>query len=400
MSTVREFKVEWSEADVGRLLARVASTRLPVAPAASGWTYGCDADFLQRFQRYWTQEYDWRGALGQLNRYPQYIATIDGHDIHYLHVRGEGNAPRPLLVTHGWPGSQVEFWDVIEPLAFPTRHGGRAEDAFDLILPSLPGYGFSGRPSMPIGQRATARLWNILMTEVLGYPRYLAQGGDLGAIVASWLAFDHGSVDAIHLNLLAFRHAEAPRDEAEGRWTQASLAAQQTLGAYSALHRTRPQSLAWAAADNPLGQAAWILERFHDWADLRTRDFEAIFAFDRLVTNVMLYVMTESFSSALWQYPAMVGEGMLVLPVGTRCETATAYTHYADPLLPAPPRGRAERVYRIERWVEAPSGGHFAAMENPAFFSDDVRDWARSLGAQGATYTSHGWPARGTPDRR
>jgi pimeloyl-ACP methyl ester carboxylesterase len=382
MSMIREFAVAWSEAEVARVLARVAATTLPVAPAASGWTYGCDADFLDRFQLYWTKEYDWRAAAAQLNRYPQYVATIDGHDIHYLHVRGEGKAPRPLLMTHGWPGSQVEFWDVIEPLAFPSRHGGRVEDAFDLILPSLPGYGFSGRPTTPIGQRATARLWNTLMTEVLGYPRYLAQGGDLGAIVASWLALDHGGhVDAIHLNLLAFRHAEAPRDEAEGRWAQAALAAQQTLGAYSALHRTRPQSLAWAVADNPLGQAAWILERFHDWADLRTRAFEAVFPLDRLVTNVMLYVMTGSFTSALWHYAAMVPEGMLVLPTGTRCETPTAYTIYADPLLPAPPRGRAERAYRIERWVEAPSGGHFAAMENPKFFTDDVRDWARSLRA-------------------
>jgi pimeloyl-ACP methyl ester carboxylesterase len=379
----RAFEVTWSEAEVARVLDRVATTRLPPAPPGSGWTYGCDADFLQGVQRYWTQDYDWRGALDRLNKYPQFVATIDGQDIHYLHVRGESPTPRPLLMTHGWPGSQVEFWDVIEPLAFPSRFGGRAEDAFDLVLPSLPGYGFSGCPAQPLGQRATARLWNLLMTEVLGYPRYLAQGGDWGAIVTSWLGLDHGeNVRAIHLNLLAFRHAEPPRDEAEGKWMQTALAAQQSLGAYSALQRVRPQSLAWAAADNPLGQAAWMLERFHDWADLRTRRFEDVFTLDRLVTNAMLYVMTGSFTSALWYYAAMVPEGMLVLPAGTRCETPTAYTDYADPLVPAPPRSRAERAYRIERWVQAPAGGHFAAMENPAFFIDDLREWAASLPAK------------------
>lgn len=380
--TPRPFQVEWTDADVARVLDRVAATRLPPAPPGSGWAYGCDADFLKRVQQVWSQGYDWRAAIEQLNRHPQYIATIEGQEVHYLHIRGEGTKARPLLLTHGWPGSQVEFWDVIEPLAFPSRFGGRAEDAFDLVLPSLPGYGFSGVPAQPLGQRATAKLWNRLMTEVLGYPRYLAQGGDWGAIVTSWLGLDHGEqVQAIHLNLLAFRHAEPPRDAAEGQWMQKALAAQQSLGAYSALQRVRPQSLAWAAADNPLGQAAWMLERFHDWADLRTRSFEDVFALDRLLTNAMLYVMDGRFATALWYYAAMVPEGMLVLPAGTRCETPTAYTDYHDPLVPAPPRERAARAYRIERWVQAPAGGHFAAMENPAFFVDDLRDWARTLPA-------------------
>lgn len=380
MHPVHPFEVNWSDAEVARVLERVRDTRLPPAPPGSGWTYGCDADFLQRVQRYWAHDYDWRAAVARLNRHPQSIAVIDGQPVHYLHLRGESPMPRPLLLTHGWPGSQVEFWDVIEPLAFPSRFGGRAEDAFDLVLPSLPGYGFSGPLVQPIGQRATAALWNKLMTEVLGYPRYLAQGGDWGAIVTSWLGLDHvASVKAIHLNLLAFRHNEPPRDEGEGQWMQAALAGQQRFGAYAQLQRTRPQSLAWAAADNPLGQAAWILERFHDWADLRERDFDTLFPLDRLVTNAMLYVMTGSFTTALWAYAAMVPEGMLVLPPGTRCETPTAYTDYADPLLPAPPRGRAERAYRITRWAQAPAGGHFAAMENPRFFVDDVRDWARSM---------------------
>lgn len=380
MASLREFNVQWPESQVQRVLERVSATRLPAAPVNSGWNYGCDADFLLSFQKYWTQHYDWRSAVAQLNRYPQFIATIEGREIHFLHIRGESSQCRPLLITHGWPGSQVEFWDVIEPLAFPSKFGGQPADAFDLILPSLPGYGFSGKPSSPIGQRATARLWNKLMTEVLGYSSYLAQGGDWGAIVTSWLGVDHGaSVRAIHLNLLAFRNTKPPSNDAERAWVQAVGGAQQGFGAYSALQMLRPQSLAWAAADNPLGQSAWILERFHDWADLRQRRFEDVFAIDRLVTNAMLYVMTDSFTSSLWYYAGLVQEGMLLLPDGSRCDTSTAYTNYADPLLPGPPRSWAERSYRVDRWVEAPSGGHFAAMENPAFFVDDIRDWASSL---------------------
>lgn len=376
---IKLFRVEWPEADLARLKARVANCRLPAAPAGAGWSMGCDADVLRRVQRYWTESFDAPAAVERLNRFPQFTATLDGLDIHFVHVVGEAQGRRPLLLTHGWPGSHYEFWDVIEPLAFPSRFGGRAEDAFDLVIPSLPGFGFSSAPEQPIGQRRTAALWNRLMTEVLGYPRYRAQGGDLGSIVTSWLGLDHGgSVEAIHLNMLAFRNNTPPRDDAEAAWMQKLMGTQRQLGAYSALHMTKPMSLAWATADNPLGQAAWILERFHDWADLRDRDFEAVFGLDHLLTNVMLYVMTGSFVSALWHYRGVVMDGGCLLPDGVRCEVPTAYADYpGDALLPTPPRSRVELVYNLTRWAAQPRGGHFAALEGPDLFVADLREWGR-----------------------
>lgn len=374
------FRVDWAAGEVSRVLARVADCRLPAAPEGAGWSLGCDVDFLGRLRQHWLEKFDWRAALDLLNRFPQFRVELDGLPIHFVHVRGEGRAPKPLLLTHGWPGSHFEFWEVIEPLAFPSRHGGKAEEAFDLVIPSLPGYGFSGKPAQVMGQRRTAALWNSLMTEVLGYPRYLAQGGDWGAVVTSWLGLDFPqSVAAIHLNMLPFHAPVAPGTDEEHQWARRAGRAQQALSGYSVLQTVKPMAVALAAADNPLGQAAWIVERFHDWADLRERDFEAVFSLDQLLTNIMIYVMTDSFASAVLYYPGVVQDGHTRLPQGVRCQTPTAYSAFQDPLLPPPPRSRAERAYNIVRWREAPFGGHFAAAENPGWFAQDVAAWGAEL---------------------
>lgn len=374
------FTVQWSAAEVARVLGRVADCRLPEAPAGVGWSLGCDPQFLARLRQHWLQSYDWQAALATLNRYPQYRVAVDGLPIHFVHVRGEGTRRRPLLLTHGWPGSHFEFWETIEPLAFPSRHGGRVEDAFDLVIPSLPGHGFSAKPGGVFGQRQTAQLWNTLMTQVLGYERYLAQGGDWGAVVTSWLGLDFPqSVAAIHLNMLPFRVSAGPQNDQERLWMGRAAKAQKGLSGYSALQMSKPLSLAWAAADNPLGQAAWIVERFHDWADLDGRALEEVFSLDQLLTNIMIYVMTDSFASALLFYPGVLREGHTLLPEGARCATPTAFAAFKDPLLPPPPRSRAELAYNIVRWSEAPRGGHFAAAEAPAWFVDDIRAWAGAL---------------------
>lgn len=375
------FRVQWSETDINAMLQQVRDFKLPPAPANSGWTYGCDAAFLERLRNHWLHNYDWRAAMQNLNRFPQFTANVGGLDVHFVHVRGEGRAPRPLILTHGWPGSHFEFWRLIEPLAFPTRHGGRAEDAFDVIVPSLPGFGFSGKPPGPSGQRVTAGLWNELMTRVLGYSQYLAQGGDWGAVVTSWLGVDHGAhVRGIHLNMPGLRSQTPPQNEAEQRWMEASQMAQLQLSGYSALQMSKPQSLAWAAANNPLGQAAWIAERFHDWSDLRSRSFEEVHPLDELLTNIMIYIMTDSFVSAAWYYPGVVQDGFCIMPAGERCETPTAYAALpGDSLLPTPPRSRLELIYNLTRWREFSEGGHFAAMERPAEFLQDVREWAREI---------------------
>ncbi|SED64527.1 Pimeloyl-ACP methyl ester carboxylesterase [Pseudomonas mohnii] len=381
---MKAFEVQWTDADIARVMRKVEDCRLPPAPAGSGWTLGCDSEFLHRLQRHWLESFDWQACQDRLNRYPQFIAEIDGLEVHFVHVKGEAEGRRPLLLTHGWPGSHLEFWDVIEPLAFPSRHGGSADQAFDLIIPSLPGFGFSGKPPGVFSQRQTAILWNKLMTEVLGYPRYWAQGGDWGSIVTSWLGLDHGQhVEAIHLNMLGFRSLTPPRDDAELNWQRQAEAAQRAYSGYAAVQMSKPQSIAWAAADNPMGQAAWILERFHDWADLRQRSFEQVFDLDTLLSNIVLYVMTGSFTSALWYYPGVVKDGFTLLPAGVRCETPTTFAEYSgDALTPVAPRSRIELVYNLADMTSLPEGGHFAAMEVPKHFVEDIRRWGASVVAR------------------
>ncbi|MBA3054557.1 MAG: epoxide hydrolase [Sphingomonadales bacterium] len=376
---MREFAIEWRDDDVRAVLDRVAATRLPQVPV-SGWDAGCDPAFLERFRAHWLGAYDWRAALADLNRYPQFIAEVDGLDIHFLHVRGESEGRRPLLLTHGWPGSHYEFFAVIEELAFPSRFGGKPDDAFDLVIPSLPGYAYSGKPAAPIGPRGTAKLWNTLMTEVLGYPHYLAQGGDWGSIVTSFLGADHaGPVRGIHLNMLPFRSPLPPEDEAGKQWLAAGAQTGILYSGYSHLQMTKPNPLAFMAAGNPLGQAAWILERFHDWADLGGREVDEVFGMDHLITNAMLYVMPESFASSLYYYYGFAREGLAALAT-TRCDTPTAYAAFpGDALMAPPPRNFAERMYNITRWTPMPRGGHFAAMEQPRLFLDDVRAWGREI---------------------
>jgi microsomal epoxide hydrolase len=385
MSDLKPFAVEWHAADVGHVLERVRAYPFPQAPAVDdGWVYGCDAHFLKSLCAHWLDGYDWRAAVHDLNRFPQFTARIEDFDLHFVHVVGEAGGRRPLLLSHGWPGSHYEFWDVIEKLAFPSRFGGEAKDAFDVVVPSLPGFGFSSKPARPVGQRATARLFNTLMTEVLGYDRYLAQGGDWGAMITSWLGFDHGAPDkgsgakAIHLNMQGFRPKGGPVGEAEQAWAARAGAYTQMMGAYLQLQVTRPQSVAWLGAGNPVGQAAWIVERFHDWSDLRAKAFGEVYSMDQLLTNVMLYIMTDSFTTGAWYYRGLVEEGGLAALEGARCETPTAYAAYGgETYIPAAPRSYVERAYNITRWNELPTGGHFAAMEEPDLFVEDVRAWGR-----------------------
>jgi microsomal epoxide hydrolase len=346
-----------------------------------GWLYGCDAGFLEETCAWWADQYDWRAAQTELNRYPQFTARVEDFDLHFVHVVGEAGGKRPLLLTHGWPGSHYEFWDSIEKLAFPSKFGGDPADAFDVVVPSLPGFGFSSKPARPMGQRTTARLFNVLMTQVLGYPTYLAQGGDWGALVTSWLGFDHGgAARAIHLNMIGFRPPGAPRSPEEIDWLTRTGAAGDRLGAYLRLQVSKPQSIAWLGAGNPVGQAAWILERFYDWSDLRTKPLIGAYSRDQLLTNIMIYVMTGSFTTGAWYYRGLIEEGGVVLQEGQRCETPTAFANFpGEALYQAPPRSWADRAYNITRWTEMPRGGHFAAMEEPDLFVADVRAWAREV---------------------
>ena len=383
MNETKSFEVRWTETDVAGVLEQVR--RYPWPPTASipdGWDHGCDPAYLRALCSRWTDAYDWRAAMADLNRFPQFTARIENFDLHFVHVIGEAQGGRPLLISHGWPGSHYEFWRVIEPLAFPSRFGGRAADAFDLVIPSLPGFGFSSKPLRPIGQRTTARLFNSLMTDALGYRSYLAQGGDWGGMVTSWLGREHGAaVRSIHLNMLGFRPTPNSATEAEKAWWARQNHAQEIVGAYFSLQASKPQSIAWMGAGNPVGQAAWIAERFHDWSDLSSRNMDDVHSKDTLLTNVMIYVMTESFTTSAWYYRGFIEESGFVLAQGERCETPTAVANFpGEALYIPPPRSLAERAYNIVRWTDMPRGGHFAALEEPDLFVEDVRAWAREHG--------------------
>jgi microsomal epoxide hydrolase len=388
MTQPSPFTIHVPDEKLAAIRARVAAYPWFPAPAnEQGFAYGMSTPVMQELQRYWLQQYDWRKAEAELNRHPQFTAEVGGQTIHFVHVVGEAKGKRPLLITHGWPGSIYEFWQAIGPLAFPSAHGGDARDAFDLVIPSLPGYAFSGKPASPIGQRATAALWDRLMREVLGYDAYLAQGGDWGSVVTSWIGKNHGAHDGkggcrgIHINMIGLRPTPAiPQTPEETAWLQRSQMMMQAEGAYLMQQATKPQTLAMALMDSPMGTAAWILEKFHGWSDLRTRGLFDVYTRDQLLTNVMLYLVNDAIATSVWYYNALFQEGGNGLPEGERCETPTAFASYpGEEYILAPPQSWVKRAYNLTRWRDLPEGGHFAAMEVPEIFVADVRGWAREL---------------------
>lgn len=385
MVRIDPFEIHVPAAKLEQLQARIESWAPYPAPESSHpWQYGVSTAALQELVGYWRDTYDWRAAERELNRHPHFIADIEGTRIHFLHIVGEAGGTRPLLLTHGWPGSFYEFWDSIGPLAWPSKFGGSSEDAFDLVIPSLPGYGFSGKPGRPLGQRATAKLWNTLMVDGLGYSTYRAQGGDWGSLVTSWLGFDWGTgtggCRAIHLNMAGLRPTPlAPESEAEMAWMQAMQAAQQAEGAYLAIQATKPQTLAAALMDSPVGTAAWIFEKFHAWSDLQGGDVFEIYSKDQLLTNIMIYLVNDAIATSVWYYAAFFEEGAGMLPEGQRCETPTGFANFpGETVYTPPPRSLWDRTYNMTYWRDMPKGGHFAAMETPDLFVETVRDWARA----------------------
>ena len=379
------FHVDWTDDAVRVVLDRVRAYRFPPWPEEKagpeeGWRYGCDGAFLRAFCAAWTDGYDWREAVRRLNRFEQFTTEVDGVALHFVHLVGEARGRRPLLLTHGWPGSHLEFWKVAGKLAFPSRHGGRAEDAFDLVIPSLPNFGFSARPERTIDPRRAAALLDGLMTR-LGYGRYLAHGGDWGALVTSLLALHHAAhVRAIHLTMMFRRPEAAPRSAEEKQWAAAMQAIEQPMRGYSHLQGSKPQSLSWAVGDSPVGQAAWILERFHDWADLRERRFEEVFTSEELLDTVMVYVMTGAFHSSIRFYSAAMQTGVRALAAGQRVRVPTAFACFADPLHPWPPRSYAQTGFDVARWTVMPRGGHFPALEVPDLLVGELRAWAAGTG--------------------
>ncbi|MGB7262144.1 MAG: epoxide hydrolase [Albidovulum sp.] len=350
-------------------------------PDDGGWDYGTNMDYLKELCAYWVDGFDWRKQEARINSFSHFKAPVDGIDMHFIYEPGSGPNPMPLMISHGWPGSVAEFFDLIEPLAHPERFGGNIEDAFTVIAPSLPGFGFSGRPPRPYGPRKMASVINTLMTDTLGIKTYLAQGGDWGAAICSWLGYDHApACSAIHINVLTMRHPDGPQTPEEQAWSAQFDRDQIMLDGYRTQQATRPQTLSYAMMDSPVGIAAWLIEKFHDWSDISNNDIEAVHSKDELLTNIMIYITTRTFNSASWIYYGRREEGGRILsPEGKRVEVPTGCAVFPAEMLNWPPKSYAERIYNIQQWTEMPRGGHFAAMEEPEMLLEDIRKFARTL---------------------
>lgn len=385
MNNCQSFQINIPDATLDDIRTRVATYPWHEMPDDGGWAYGTNLDYMKELAAYWVDEFDWRKQEAAINRFPQFKANVDGIDIHFIHEVGSGPAPTPLLISHGWPGSVVEFLNVIEPLAHPERFGGKVEDAFTIIAPSLPGFGFSGRPPRPYGPRKIAQLFNSLMTDVLGYRHYMAQGGDWGGAVSTWLGFDHADTcTAIHLNILIMRHPDGPQTPEEVAWEQRFEQEQKMEQGYRIQQATKPQTLSYAMNDSPVGIAAWIVEKCNSWSDTVGDDVESVYNKDELLTNIMCYVATRTFNTASWIYYGRREEGGRILsPEGKRVEVPTACALFPKELLAWAPRSYVERLYNVQHWSEMPRGGHFAAWEEPQLLIDDIQAFARSLRING-----------------
>lgn len=379
--TVEPFSVRVSDRVLDDLRRRLEETRFPDA-VSEGWEDGASLSEMRELVAFWRDRFSWRRAEEELNRLPQFRAKIDGETVHFVHVRGRGPRPMPLVVTHGWPGSFVEMRKLIPLLADPGARGGDPADAFDVVVPSLPGYGFSGRPSSP-GMNAfrVAALWARLM-EGLGYARFGAQGGDFGASVATCLGLEHaGRLTGIHLNYIPGTYApdlsagpplsaeeEAFLAERE-RWAEEE-------GGYAHVQRTRPQTLAFALNDSPAGLAAWIVEKFRSWSDCGG-DWRTRFTAEELLTNVTIYWVTETIGSSVRFYREMARRPVR-FAAGQRVRTPTGVVRFAKEE-PLPPRSWVERGYDVVRWTGFDRGGHFAAMEEPELLAGDIRAFFRPM---------------------
>jgi pimeloyl-ACP methyl ester carboxylesterase len=376
-----KFTISIPDAAIDDLKGRLQAVRWPDVMEGQGWQDGTDIAFLRRVANHWLNRFDWREQEARLNQLPQFLTALDGMDIHFIHQPGKGPNPMPLILTHGWPGSFTEMEKILPLLTDPVGHGGSAEDAFHVVVPSLPGYGFSAAPKRAgMNTRQIAGLWHALMQR-LGYDRFGTQGGDIGAGVSGWLGRLYpDDVRAVHLNYFpgSYRphlgtHSPAVTAEEQAYldhvagWAVAE-------GAYAALQGTKPQTLAFSLADSPIGLAAWIIEKFRAWSDCGG-DVERSFSLDAMLTDISIYWFNGHINSALRLYK----ENRLNpfhFSAGERVHPPLGVAVFPKEL-PMPPRSWVERSFTVERWTTMPRGGHFAAMEQPELLTEDIRSFFR-----------------------
>ena len=378
---IKPFKVEISDKYLQNIYSKVKNYSWHEMPDDGGWNYGTNLEYMKEISKYWIENFDWRETEKKINKFENFKSKIDGIDIHFIHEKGSGANPKPLLLSHGWPGSIIEFLNIIEKLAHPEKFGGKEEDSFDVIVPSLPGYGFSGRPAKPIGPRKMSSIFNSLMTDVLGYKKYIAQGGDFGGTIATWLAYDFpNNMLGIHINILIIRHPDGPQTKEEKEWQERFKKEQRIEDGYRTQQATKPQTLSYAMMDSPVGVAAWIIEKMRSWSDIKNGDIESVYSKDILLSNIMIYLVTKTFNTASWIYYGRREEGGRTLPKEhLPLKVPTAVALFPKEYLEWAPRSYVERIYNVQQWTEMPKGGHFAALEQPDLLIKDIKDFARIL---------------------
>jgi pimeloyl-ACP methyl ester carboxylesterase len=379
---VSPFSLNVPDEALADLRKRLNATRFPDQAPEEPWAYGTDLAYMQSLVAYWRDEFPWRAQEARLNALPQYKARVHGIDLHFLHVPGEGPAPFPLLLSHGWPGSVFEFLELIPLLTNPAHFGADPEHAFTVIAPSLPGYGLSFRPGQKrFGVEAIADCFVTLMAGVLGYERFGAQGGDWGSFITARLGYAHAqNVAGVHLNMMPVRRDPkmvSNTTPEENRYLDELQIWLKEETGYQWIQGTRPQTLAFALTDSPAGLAAWIIEKFRAWSDCGG-DVEAAFSRDHLLANISFYWFTGAIGSSFWPYYARM-HGPWPIPAGETVAVPTGYSEFPREIL-RPPRSIAERTFtNIQRWSVMERGGHFAAMEQPDALAEEVRAFFRPL---------------------
>ena len=377
MST-EPFSINIPQTVLDDLHTRLERTRWPDEINGSEWDFGSSLSYMQDIVAYWRDHFDWRRQEEQLNRFAQFRTEIDGFGIHFIHERGKGPNPLPLIITHGWPGSFYEMHKILPLLTDPAQHGGDPADAFDVIVPSLPGFGFSDLPHQSgMNMTHTAGLWAHLMTKELGYTRFGASGGDIGSGVTQRLALNYPELlVGFHINYFNSRNLPPNPSSAEREYMEKVQQWSQQEGAYSHMHSTKPQTLAYGLNDSPTGLAAWIIEKFRSWSDC-DGDIERSFSKDELLTNVMIYWVTQTIRSPTYMYYEN-SKDPLNLSEGQHVEVPAGYAQFPKEI-GDPPRELVERTLRIARWTTMPRGGHFAALEEPQLLAEDLRSFFRPL---------------------
>ena len=377
MSEIKPFRIDIPDHELDDLKSRLANTRWPDRETPEDWSQGIPLAYVRELADYWLNTYDWRRAEARINGFDQFTTTIDGLEIHFLHMRSPHERALPLIMTHGWPGSIIEFLKVVGPLTRPDEHGGDAEDAFHVVCPALPGYGFSAKPAEPgWGVEKIADTWGLLMAR-LGYDRYVAQGGDWGALVTSLIGpRNPAHCTAIHLNMVV----AAPDPATMNDLTAAEKNALERMAyyrdwdsGYSKQQSTRPQTLGYGLVDSPVGQMAWIIEKFWRWTDCGGHPENAL-SRDELLDNVMLYWLTRSGASSArlyWESFGNRNDGEISTPTGCSIFPKEVFT--------CSRRWAERRFTNIIYWNELDRGGHFAAFEQPELFVNELRDCFRSV---------------------